>query len=177
MATASGEMPGMECSTRTVTRYHRPGPEASRLLGALTLLVAGSLKAYDALTNVYSVDAGLPAWFRITIVEFEWGFGLWLLAGLHPRATRRLAMACFATFAAVALFKSIQGDSSCGCFGTIRVAPWATLLLDLGILSLFARSAVPSGVSFADDPVQSRSCRGTAHRPGLGRNPLGNRDG
>ena len=47
-------------------------------------------------------------WFLIGVVEFELFFGLWLLFGLLPRLTWHAAVACFAAFACVSLFKALS---------------------------------------------------------------------
>jgi len=104
---------------------------------ALGLLVAAAgLKAHQLATQPVA-EAGLfgSRWFLIAQVEGEFLFGLWLLAGLWPQGTRRLALVCFSAFAAVSLDKALTGEATCGCFGRVQVNPWYTLALDLGAVA------------------------------------------
>jgi hypothetical protein len=48
------------------------------------------------------------------VVEFELFFGLWLLAGLYPKATSAVTLLCFGGFACVSLYKAISGEATCG---------------------------------------------------------------
>ena len=73
---------------------------------------------------------------RKAIAVPELLFGLWLLSGLRPVMTRRLAIGCFAVFSCFALTLAIQGAESCGCFGRAPVSPWFTLLFDLSTVAL-----------------------------------------
>ena len=97
----------------------------------LVLLVAGILKVYAAAASpdaLLSPSASL--WISAVLAGCEMAFGCWMLAGTHPRATRRLAMACFLIFLGVSIMKALAGESTCGCFGPVPVNPWATAVLD-----------------------------------------------
>jgi hypothetical protein len=97
----------------------------------VVLFCAAGLKSHQLLTEP-SPERGLegPRWFRLGLVEVELWSGLWLLAGLRPHMTWRLALAGFSCFAGVALFKAWAGEASCGCFGRVSVHPWYVLAVD-----------------------------------------------
>jgi thiol-disulfide isomerase/thioredoxin len=74
-------------------------------------------------------------------VEFELAMGIWLLSGVFKRLAWLAGLLCFGLFCCVTLYKGLTGAASCGCFGTVHVNPWITLLaIDLPAviaLSLF----------------------------------------
>jgi hypothetical protein len=108
-------------------------------LGSL-LLVAAGLKGYQLATEPV-LEPGLfeSRWFLIAVVEFELFFGLWLLSGVFPKATWAAALACFAVFAGVSLYKALSGHATCGCFGKVPVNPWYTAALDISVVLSLAR--------------------------------------
>ena len=71
------------------------------------------------------------------------------MSGLYPRASRLVAVGCFAAFAAVSLWKALSGESTCGCLGSrIVIHPWYTLGFDCVVLmALIALRVAPSGRS------------------------------
>ena len=113
---------------------------ALRIFLGLVLLTAAGLKAYQ-LASEPVLDTGLfdSRWLLIAVVEFELLLGLWLLSGLYPRASRLVAVGCFAAFAGVSLWKALSGETTCGCLGSrIAVHPWFTFAFDclaVGLLS------------------------------------------
>ena len=111
-----------------------------RVAAAVVLLTAAGLKAHQLATSPVLGDGFLDSrWILIATVEFEIFFGLWLLANILPVWTRRAAIALFALFAAVSLYKALTGHASCGCFGRVEVNPWWTFGLDVGIVSVLWR--------------------------------------
>lgn len=126
-----------------------PYRAVSLATGAL-LMAAGSLKAYELLTGgAAESDLAVPRWAAVGLVDFEWFFGLWLLLGLFPGPSRRVAIGTFGAFALVALRKAISGEASCGCFGRLAVSPWLTLVADCAAAAALAasRPAKPVGAS------------------------------
>lgn len=108
------------------------GYDIARVLLGLLLLAAAGLKCYQLATEPVPEKGWMDSrWFRIAVVEFELLFGMWLLAGTHPRATWAAATLCFAGFAGVSLLKAVSGEASCGCFGRVQVNPWYTVGLDV----------------------------------------------
>ena len=67
-------------------------------------------------------------------VEFEFFFGLWLLANLWAKPTWAAALACFGLFTCVSVCKAISGHATCGCFGRVAVNPWYTGTLDVAVI-------------------------------------------
>jgi hypothetical protein len=116
------------------------------VLGGLLLTAAG-LKGYSLATQPTPPNAGILASrpFLIAVVEMEAAVGLWLLSGLRRQTARRVALGLFGAFFAVALFKTLNGDASCACFGAaIEISPKMMLLVDiLSILLLIAYAPEP----------------------------------
>lgn len=140
-----------------------------RVLLAMLLLVSAGLKTHELATE--PVPAGPSVldsrWVLSAVVQFEILFGFWLVFGLHPIGTRRLAIVCFVAFACVALYKGISGEPSCGCFGRVQVSPWYTLALDLAVVAALVCCRPATGQSTsAGQPASStelpgRSCEAT----------------
>lgn len=103
----------------------------------LLLLAAAAAKGHQLATQPVA-ELGLltSRWFLVAVVEFELAFGLWLLMGLYPRWTWRVALLCFVGFAGVSLQKALSGETSCGCFGAVEVDPRLTFLLDVTAAAL-----------------------------------------
>jgi hypothetical protein len=100
------------------------GYMAVRTILAAILIGAAMLKGYQLATEPVLGSGFLSSRvFLIALVEFEWLFGVWLLAGMYPKWTWRVALGCFGLFACVSLYKGLSGDASCGCFGQVVVSP------------------------------------------------------
>lgn len=100
-----------------------------RVLGAI-LLVAAALKGYQLLSEpVANTNIWTYRPFLILQVELELAMGIWLLCGLFKKAAWLVALACFSLFSLVTLYKGLTGAASCGCFGSVHVNPWITLLV------------------------------------------------
>ncbi len=106
------------------------------LLGLL-FVTAASLKAIELSTEPVAGTGLLHTrWFLISLVEFEFLFGLWLLLGVCGSRTWGVAVLCFAAFLSVSLFKALSGDVSCGCFGKASVDPRYMVVIDAVVLAL-----------------------------------------
>ena len=78
------------------------GYDVVRIVLGLVLLVAVALKGHQLATEPVAETGLLTSrWFLIAVVEFELFFGLWLLGGLLPKWTSRVALLCFGLFAAL----------------------------------------------------------------------------
>ncbi len=121
----------MGCGLRKLGLGRFAGYDVVRVILGLILLAAAVLKGHQ-LAREPVLGTGLldSRFFLIGVVEFEFLFGLWLLAGMYPKLTWLAAISCFACFASVSLAKALSGESSCGCFGRVAVDPWYTLGLD-----------------------------------------------
>jgi hypothetical protein len=82
----------------------------------------------------------LPRWIVVFAVEAELLVGVLLIAGVAPRPTWMAALCLFLAFAAFSLYRAAAGFESCGCFGIVKVNPWATFALDAAIISMLLRS-------------------------------------
>lgn len=102
-----------------------------RILLAIALIVAGLLKGHALATAGPPMASSRDRLVSGSLVGFELVFALWLVAGFHPRATRRGAQALLFVFSCVSLFKALAGETSCGCFGRLTVSPWITLSFDV----------------------------------------------
>lgn len=102
---------------------------------AAILTAAASLKAYQLLNDPTASGLGLPTPLEKAGVLYEYAVATWLVSRCAPHLCQRITVATFSCFLAVATVKAVTGKSSCGCFGGIDVAPWATALFDLVVLT------------------------------------------
>lgn len=119
---------------------------------ALILVAAAVAKSGQVLPGA---NAGLlgSRTFGILLVQFELFLASWLLLGVQAIPAWRVSIATLLAFASVALWKSVSGADSCGCFGQIQVSPWLMLVVDLMLLC---------GL-FAAPPLRSRARLGMKH--------------
>lgn len=106
-------------------------------------LVVGGVLATEAVTKLMGSRIALPQapwlsepWVQMAAVEWELILGLWLLSGKFRGPAWILSLGTFLSFAGVGAYLVWVGQSSCGCFGTIKVSPWHALVLDSVILGL-----------------------------------------
>lgn len=107
-------------------------------IAGLLLIVASALKAYQMLTEPI-VSKGLwESWeFFIVTVPLEMSLGIWLVSGLFRKAAWLFGTLSFGFFVGVTAYKALTGELSCGCFGTVSVDPWITLIaLDIPLFLL-----------------------------------------
>src|SRR5438093_351538 len=102
---------------------------------ALLLIAAALLKAYQTVArpDVVTISSRLLAG---ALIEFELALAGTLLLQLWPRAAWGLAITSFTVFAGVSVGRSINGVSSCGCFGPINIDPRITAGLDVLMVAL-----------------------------------------
>lgn len=116
-----------------------------RYLPACVLLFAAAMKvARNESLPLFLTSATGYSTLVVVEILFEMVLGLWIITNVAPRATKRLVASLFAIFAAVALYKAIAGEKSCGCFGELNVPPGATFVLDVALASLAALGSLPS---------------------------------
>ncbi|MCG8450394.1 MAG: hypothetical protein MI725_12565 [Pirellulales bacterium] len=107
-----------------------------RWVVGLLLIVAALLKGVqvylypaDALANnVLGVNES-----RVLLplqISGEFGLGLAAICGLFWRQLRWFALAVFASFSCYSLLLALQGATSCGCFGQLKIHPWWTFIID-----------------------------------------------
>jgi hypothetical protein len=92
-------------------------------------------------------------WGLLGIAGGELLLGLWLLSGAAASRARQVALVTFLVFTAVAAWKTIAGDSSCGCMGRVETKPWHMLIVDTAVVLLLWR------VRFDQADIQAGSSR------------------
>jgi hypothetical protein len=105
------------------------------------LVLAALAKAYQFLQDPFSgAVASADRRLGVALVEAEWCLGLWLFTGLFPRVTRRISITFFAALGCAALYKSVSGESSCGCLGPIAVRPLYAFAFDATAVATLLRA-------------------------------------
>jgi hypothetical protein len=103
----------------------------------LLLLTAAGLKAHGlAVEPVGSMGLFSTTEFQFAVVEFEILMAVWLLSGKQPLGSWFLAFAAFTCFACVSFYLGVIGETSCGCFGSLKTNPWIAFTLDVFVLVL-----------------------------------------
>ncbi len=102
------------------------------------LIVAGILKVHQLLIEPIISEGFWESWaFFVIQIPLELGLGIWLLCGLFRKAAWLLAVISFGGFIVVTLQKALVGEVYCGCFGTVYVNLWITVLaIDVPIFLL-----------------------------------------
>lgn len=120
-----------------------------KLLGIL-LLTSAVLKGWQLLTEpMVSNDIWTSRGFLILTVELEIALGIWLLSGLFKKVAWLATISCFSLFSFITLYKGLSGAESCGCFGSVQVNPWITLLaIDIPAVIALAVFRPMSSLSF-----------------------------
>ena len=102
-----------------------------RVILGVVLLVAAWLKVQGLASSPASPESAFgSSRLYFATIEVEIILGLWLLSGWWARAVRVVSLVCFTAFAGMSLYLGLIGQSSCGCFGEVKVNPWLTLGLD-----------------------------------------------
>ena len=133
----------MNEKTKSIKRF---GFTQFRFVIAAILLLAAGLKAYQLATAplppVVQGSVFTPLLellndrnFQMLVVVGEILFALILIAGIWLQWTWLLSLLGFSVFTLVSLMKGLSGETSCGCFGTITVNPWITMMFDLVIVA------------------------------------------
>ncbi|MCD4831380.1 MAG: hypothetical protein K8R02_06175 [Anaerohalosphaeraceae bacterium] len=98
-------------------------------IAGLFLLIAVVLKSQQLLSEPIMSKGFWESWeFFLVQIPLELGLAIWLLSGLFRKAAWLITTISFGGFIAVTLAKALGGVESCGCFGSVHVDPWITLL-------------------------------------------------
>ena len=120
------------------------------------LVVAAVLKSQQLLTEPIISKGFWESWeFFVIQIPLEMGLGIWLLCGLFRKAGWLLAAIAFGGFIGITGYKAITGAASCGCFGTVHVNPWITLLVIDVPLFVLLLIFQPSGYKLFPPPWPS----------------------
>jgi len=112
-------------------------------MNAYLRYIIGAILATSALTKAWDLlslpQASLGNWIlprslSVTIVGIELALATLFIWGIWPRVLRLVGIVCFGSLALVAGYFTLQGVTSCGCFGRLHVPPWITLTGDLVIV-------------------------------------------
>jgi hypothetical protein len=103
------------------------------LVGGL-LLFAALLKSWDGLIDPAATRPLLSAVFRAAVILVELGLSAACFGFLPLGGLRTLLILIFTSFAGYAVYMSMTGADSCGCFGPVKLHPAWTVLLDIGVL-------------------------------------------
>ncbi|MBI1899508.1 MAG: DUF1573 domain-containing protein [Planctomycetes bacterium] len=136
-----------------------------RVLLACLLLVAAALKLHGLMVGASARDSLLssPA-AQFAVAEIEILLALWLISGRSERLLWWAATGFFGIVAGVSLYSALLGRTSCGCFGAVRVSPWATFAADsiaLALLVLARPRAAGVGNTSASIPSILKVVAGT----------------
>jgi hypothetical protein len=119
----------------------------------LVLIAAGSLKLYEIAFDAQ--DESTSTLLLMVFSEAELLGGIWMVGGFNPERTRWWATAVFTGLAASSLFLALASRCSCGCFGSLTVNPWFTLVFDLAAVAALLGSRPPRDPQpiFPTDPL------------------------
>ena len=107
---------------------------------AALLLAASGLKTVQLfLSPADDALLGDSRILTVLVIEFEILLTGWLISGIAQRPARAFAIITFVVFAVASLKMALEGQSSCGCFGLLKVNPWITLLIDLATITLLMK--------------------------------------
>jgi uncharacterized membrane protein YphA (DoxX/SURF4 family) len=132
-----------------------------RLSFAAVLIVAALLKLHQVASSArVFATPGIILWLEPALAGLELLFGVWLLVGLLPDITRRIALALALGFCFASLDGWLDGSDSCGCFGAVTIHPAWTFTLDLlfvAALSVFGSSPNANGNCACSGATSSRA--------------------
>ncbi len=118
---------------RRLGRWRCAGP---LICAAIILVMAGSLKAYQLVTDPALGVLYGSRWIEASVAEYELLLGAWLLSGARVTLCRRIAFFTFGAFGIASFYYGISGQATCGCFGSVHVSPWWSFGLDVAIAGL-----------------------------------------
>ncbi len=100
------------------------------ILTGVVLIVASVLKAHHLLTEpIVSGGFWESRLFFVIQIPLVLGLGIWLVSGLFRKAAWLLGVLALFVFLADTLYKALADAESCGCFGSVEVDPWITLIV------------------------------------------------
>jgi hypothetical protein len=117
----------------------------ARFIIALPLILGAALKVYALFVHPAPGIGWLDA--RVTqifLVLLETTVGIWLFGGWSPRELRICAILLYATLGVARLYFALTSETSCPCFGVLRLSPTTTLIIDLAAVTLLCVAQQPS---------------------------------
>jgi hypothetical protein len=108
---------------------------AIRLIIGGLFLVTAALKTWSpAESAALAVAYDIPPQLTAVVVQFELLLAIVLLFGCWTRRALFASAILFAVFGAFSIFRGLAGFESCGCFGSFKVNPSITAVLDACML-------------------------------------------
>ena len=111
----------------------------TRWLVGLLLILAAGLKLHAFLNYDISLISAIltgGAWLDVVTIYCEIILGALLLTGYHAWMVSCISCGFFSVLCMTSLFLAVNGQSSCGCFGVVKIHPWITFSMDLLLLGL-----------------------------------------
>jgi hypothetical protein len=108
------------------------------LIAGVVLLIAATLKGYDLLRGVVTKNY----FFHTLQVLLEFAAGIWLISSAATYHALRAGALLFAIFLGVSVYRGLQGQTDCGCFGPVPMNPWITASMDAVMLLWFITAAL-----------------------------------
>jgi len=75
---------------------------------------------------------------QLIAVQWELLLGAWLLSSRYQVGAWFAALGTFLAFAGVSSYLGFTGQTSCGCFGSIKASPWYAVALDVVCITLLS---------------------------------------
>ena len=106
---------------------------------AVLLLVAAALKLHQLSTTPVTDNLLFESRLaNFLIANGELLVGLWLLSMWQSLNARLFAIGLFCVFILFSVYKLLNGETDCSCFGVYVVHPWITLMIDLSVVGFLA---------------------------------------
>jgi hypothetical protein len=131
-----------------------PVAHAVRCVVALLFLGASIMKMRaGVLESMQAFPFPVPPFFHHAIIAIEFILGLWMLSGWAAWLSTRVATGLLVLLAGVSSYQLYQGQSTCGCFGSLELNPGLVLTTDLALLAslYFFRIPAPSQDKYRSD--------------------------
>ena len=107
------------------------------LIGML-FFVTASLKCWLLLTDPFAdIKGGFPTAILWLMVVCEFALAFWNFVPRPQDVLKFVDVTTFLILAIIASSRWILGYTSCGCAGSVEVAPWLFVVIDIGVLICF----------------------------------------
>ena len=113
-----------------------------RVVVGVVLVAASILKLAGTQSS-----STVPQWTQIGIAISELFLGSWLLSGRASAVARAIAIVLFLAFTGWALESLMSGETTCGCFGALRISPQISVIVDAVILLVLILARPDGGAS------------------------------
>ncbi len=102
---------------------------------AVVLALTASLKLQMLISNPFAdIHSGYPYVLLVAVVLIEAGLSIAIFLSKNGPKFWCCAVLVFVTFTIIAGIRTVSGDVSCGCAGSVDLPPWVFLIFDLSCL-------------------------------------------